>query len=318
MESARDKYTGEIIDAEQLWIMNSVNDSGYMCIGCIASVIPCSYLPENKVRAHFKIKDKHETDCDIDGDERLVKRALKQRVTTKEGFPGRFPNRLVLRDARPVTGSNGSPAVSTASNGTIKNVSDVLSEARRERRWAANTIRPICRTFINFPFDRDLSLAISGIAANTYQRIFLCLNRDKVVKYNEPHIFYAPIAWKAPASDDNQIEIQLSYGEWKDRKLVNPYRLRVNWKNWSAAKRNYISKDIEISRLESIAAKNSDSKKKGWLFFIGRQDEEDLTLFHVDDHRLICCFVVEMVYPPRPTESTAKKWPPRRLVRKNY
>ncbi|WP_234419421.1 hypothetical protein, partial [Xanthomonas fragariae] len=65
-------------------------------------------------------------------------------------------------------------------------------------------------------------------------------------------------------------------------------------------------------------AKNSDSKKMGWLFFIGRQDEEALTLFHVDDHRVICCFVVEMVYPPRPTESTAKKWPPRRLVRKNY
>ena len=37
-------------------------------------------------------------------------------------------------------------------------------------------------------------------------------------------------------------------------------------------------------------------KEKGWLFFIGKQDESDSTLFHVDDHRLVCCVVYEMIY----------------------
>ncbi|MDR3159425.1 MAG: hypothetical protein LBU11_10600 [Zoogloeaceae bacterium] len=46
-----------------------------------------------------------------------------------------------------------------------------------------------------------------------------------------------------------------------------------------------------------MAAKKRGDKEKGWLFFVGRQDADTLALFHVNDHRLICCLVAEMVYP---------------------
>ena len=54
---------------------------------------------------------------------------------------------------------------------------------------------------------------------------------------------------------DDQIEIQLSYGEWIEQKLTRSYRVRMGWKDWSAATRNYVSREIETARLEYMAAK---------------------------------------------------------------
>lgn len=302
MESARDKHTGEIVDAEQLWIINPVDPLGYECRGCGAQATPCSYRPENKIRPHFRAKDGHNSGCDVEGELELVKRSSKQRISTREGFPGSFPNRLVLRDTRPVAGSNGTPTAATSAGGR-RTGSDSSGKARHDRRWAAQTIRPICRTFLNYPYDRDLPLTVPGIAADTYQRVFRSLKRDQIIQYPELRLFYAPISWKVPIADNDQIEIQLSYGEWKERTLIRPYRVRIDWKAWSAAKRNYVSRDIEAARLEYMTAKKRGDKKKGWLFFIGRPDENDTTLFHVDDHRLVCCVVAEMIYPPPPTKS---------------
>lgn len=305
MESARDKRTGEIIDAEQLWIINPVDPLGYECRGCSAQVTPCSYRPENKVRPYFRATVGHEVDCDIEGEVELVKRARKQRVSTRDGFPGSFPNRLMLRDTRPVTGANGTPIAATSTGGRRAD-SDSSGEARRSRHWTAQTIRPICRIFLNYPYDRDLPLAVPGIAADTYQRAFRSLKSDQIVQYPEPHLFYAPISWKAPVVNDNQLEIQLSYGEWNERKLTRPYRVRMDWCGWSTAKRNYVSREIEIARLEYMTAKKGGGKEKGWLFFVGKQDESDLTLFHVDDHRLVCSVVAEMIYPQRSTYRSAE------------
>ncbi|WP_199913043.1 hypothetical protein, partial [Xanthomonas fragariae] len=212
-QSARDKRTGQIVDAEQLWMINPVDKLGYECRGCSAQVTPCSYWPENKVRPYFRAYDGHEIGCDVKGEGELVQRAQRQRVTTMEGFSGRFPNRLVLRDTHPVADSDGSLTVPTGSE-RRRNGANGSSQTLRDRQWAAQTIRPICRTFINYPFDRDLPLAVPGVAVDTYQRVFRSLKRDQVIQYSEQRLFYAPISWKAPIEDDNQIEIQLSYGEW--------------------------------------------------------------------------------------------------------
>jgi hypothetical protein len=193
-----------------------------------------------------------------------------------------------------------SPPTASAVGGGRRTGSNGSSETRRDRHWAAQTIRPICRTFLNYPFDRDLPLAVPGIAADTYQRVFRSLQSDQIVQYPEPRLFYAPISWKAPIADDVQLEIQLSYGEWKERKLIRPYRVRLGWQDWSPAKRNYVSREIETAKSEYMAAKKRGDKEKGLLFFIGRQDASDPTLFHVDDHRLVCCVIAEMIYPPWP------------------
>jgi hypothetical protein len=317
MESARDKHTGEIVDAEQLWVIDLVDPQGYECRGCSAQATPCSYRPENKVRPYFSAKEGHKVGCDVEGEVELIKRARKQRVSTREGFPGSFPNRLVLRDTRPVAGQNGAP-ISPTGGGGRRTGSDGSSETRRDSHWAAQTIRPICRTFINYPYDRDLPLAVPGVAADTYQHVFRSLKSDQIIQYPEPRLFCAPISWKAPITGDDHLEIQLSYGEWKERKLTRPYRVKVDWQNWSVAKRNYVSREIETARLEYMAAKKRGDKEKGWLFFIGRQDESDPTLFHVDDHRLVCCVVAEMIYPQRPANRPGERQAPDRANRPNH
>ncbi len=296
MESARDKYSGEIVDAEQLWVIDPVDPLGYECRGCGAQATPCSHRPENKVRPYFSAKDGHKVGCDVEGEVELVKRARKQRISTRDGFSGSFPNRLVLRNTRTEAGANEAPA-SVTGTGDRRTVADDVCDERRNRHWAAQTIRPICRTFINYPYDRDLRLTVPGISADTYLWVFQRIKSDEIVLHPDLRIFYAPISWKKPSANNDNLEILLSAGEWQEKLLARPYRVKVDWQKWGAAKRNYVSREIEIARQEYIAAKGRKSNEKGWLFFIGRQDESDHALFHVEDHRLICCLVAEMIYP---------------------
>lgn len=159
MQLARDKHLGEIVDAEQLWIIAPVDPLGYECRGSSALATPCSYRSENKVRNYFSAKDGYKAgyDVGVEGEVELMKRAREQRVSTREGFPGSYPNRLVLRDPHPVAGSNGTLTAATSAGGR-RTGSNGSGEARRDRHWAAQTIRLICCNFLNYPCDREASV----------------------------------------------------------------------------------------------------------------------------------------------------------------
>lgn len=295
MESARDKQTGKIIDAEQLWELDYVDPHGYLCRGCEALVSPCSYLPENKVRPYFSAKAGHKPGCDVDGESKLVARAQKQRITTLEGFPGSFPYRLELRETRDVVQTAGTDV--NHSSKTQKNKRNGTDGGKRNRSWVAQTIRPLCRTFLNYPYDRDLPLNIPNVTGRTYQSIFWRLSGQIIQQYTDLRIFYAPIQWSKPVQTEEWLEIRLSYGEWKDKKLIQPYIVRIDWKNWSQAKRHSVLREIETARNECIKEQKNNRRKKGWLFFIGCQDHDNPAIFHLSDHRLVCCIVGEMIYP---------------------
>lgn len=143
-----------------------------------------------------------------------------------------------------------------------------------------------------------------GVSGYTYQYIFKRLEKDKIIAYPKMKIFYAAIYWKESllSLEKEFGEIVLSAGEWsKEKNKFNPpYKVHIHWENWSKAKREFVCKDIEEGRLEAMAAyKEGKKEEKGWLFFIGSQNSQDPTIFHVDDHRLICCHVGEMIYPPK-------------------
>ena len=105
MDSARDKYSREIIDAEQLWDMEVVDKEGYECPGCGIQVFPASFKKHiNKRRPYFTPMDnKHVQPCGVDGLEKLVRKAKHERMGSPDGFPVPFPNKLILTDTRPVT-----------------------------------------------------------------------------------------------------------------------------------------------------------------------------------------------------------------------
>lgn len=295
MDSARDVYTGKITEAEQLWLLSPINANGYICRGCDAIVTPCSYQPQNKRRPYFSAKQGHKLDCDVDGEIELVRRGRKERITTQDGFPGNFPRKLVLHDKRPVVAATCMESSSHTAEPQATQYNAINVENNDHCR-TASTIRPICRVFINFPFDRDLPLTVPGISSNTYQYVFWSLKRNQIILYPKLKIFYAPISWKALVIENDHLDIQLNAGEWGEKGFSCSYKVKINWKNWGTAKRNYVSKEMEIARLEAIEADKRGTNEKGWLFFIGKQDSIDSSIFHVDDHRLICCLVAEILY----------------------
>lgn len=296
MDSAYEINTGKIIDAEELRLIDCVDPKGYTCRGCGILVSPCSYQQKNKVRPYFSAKDGHRNGCDIDGEAELIKRAKKIRVTTCKGFPGTFPNKLEIKSTRTVEAISSNIRTSLVAN-KYQNIADNnVDSIAKTRTWIARTIRPICRTFINFPYDRDLPLTISGISGTIYKYVFKRI-KNQIIHYPNARIFYAPISWIKPITNDKQLEIKLNVGEWKNGQLIRPYRLRINWDDWSTAKRKYISCDLEFTRNEARKAKETNPKEIGWLFFIGKQDDVDLALFHVNEHRLICSLVAEIIYP---------------------
>ena len=57
MDSAQDKITGEIVEAEQLWLIPEVDKDRYVCRGCGIKLTPAAYRPENVVRPYFTARD---------------------------------------------------------------------------------------------------------------------------------------------------------------------------------------------------------------------------------------------------------------------
>lgn len=300
MESARDRHTKEIVEAEDLWMLPHVDRDGYECSGCKKPVYPASYLKTNLKRPHFSLfpKTDHVEGCDVDGERKTVASGRKGSVRNElETSPGLSPSRLILKDERTSVDPTlpKSPA-QTGSKSTTRTNSDD-GTTRPAGRRPSNTIRPICRAFINFPYDRNMSLDIPGIEDKTYLTAFKKLGAANagIEQFSRSKVFYAELAWAKAQAIDDSLVIQLSAGEWNsERQLVRKYMLRICWSQWSNYKRTKVQNEMEVVREEGIKEKKSKSKKRAYAFFIGEQDEQDPTYFNVTDHRLICGLVAEL------------------------
>lgn len=298
MESAIDIKTGQIIDGEQLWYLNHVDKDGYVCRGCRVKVNPVSFDRTNKKRPHFKElpSHPHESWCDVEGEQTLIAQGKKKRLTSVDGvFPGSFPSKLALIDERELVDSSitsGNPQ----SKGGTPSRSSTGSGEKSISRWTARTIRPICKTYVNFPNDRDLELAVPGAYGRSYDEVIRRLSSSDIVINIKQHIFFAPLSWQSCQINSDRLVISLSYGFWTNKKLKQPYRVIVDMTQLSEAKSNSILKEIEISQEEAKLARasNPKTKEKSWLFFYGKQIETQPTDFLVTDHRLICCLTGEL------------------------
>ncbi|MQA21668.1 hypothetical protein [Rugamonas rivuli] len=301
MESAQNRITGEVVDAEQLWLLHVVDKDSYVCRGCGVKVLPASFRPTNLVRPYFTVGSNgvHLPECDVDGEQRLIQQARQERVSTpRVGFPAPYPSKLVLKDYREVVDA-GTPDDDTAQRGR----SDASSRPPRsastvQRKRAVSTIRQICRTFINFPYDRDLELSVPSVEADKYYAVFKKLKWDELQRYPDARIFYAAMRWGKPTDEATHMEIGLDAGQREGSKLVVGHRVRIEWSGWSDARKNSVRRELEVAREEAKRAFEAGQKqKKAFVFFLGIQDAVDPVLFRVVDHRLICCIVDEIIYP---------------------
>ncbi|WP_165567209.1 hypothetical protein [Pseudomonas aeruginosa] len=149
--------------------------------------------------------------------------------------------------------------------------------ARREGRRAANSIRPICRAFLRFPYDRHLSLEVPGVAPNTYQTAFKKLRSDGLGQFAQARVFYGELAWSQAVESSEYLTISLNAGEWKDEKLT-PYQVIVHWLEWSAVARGRLKNELEVARKEGMEAKKAKQASRSFLFFIGNQDAKTCTV----------------------------------------
>lgn len=124
MESARDKRTGEKVEAEDLWLLDDVDTSGYVCWGCEIEMYPSAWQKGSKKRPSFnKMPGKEHINCDADAESTVVKQGQKKSVRNMlDSAPGLMPAGLKLIEQRPVvdpgtTGSdnNTNPIRSTSS-----------------------------------------------------------------------------------------------------------------------------------------------------------------------------------------------------------
>jgi hypothetical protein len=176
--------------------------------------------------------------------------------------------------------------------------------AKAHHGHSVKTIRPACRAFINFPYDRDhLPLAIPNVPGDTYSKVFWYLGSKKQEHFRESkHLYYAAIRWKAePVISDAICVLTLNAGEWDEanREYKNLSRVRVDWSEWSQSRRDSLLREFEATRHEAAEKSRTDSQVKGWLFFVGTQDSEDPGIFDVDDYRLICSLEARMSWPTR-------------------
>lgn len=301
MDIARNIHTLELVEAEELWNLETVDRDDYICRGCKTKVFPASYNKElNKKRPYFTLaKNTHEDGCDVDGEEKTIKRAKKDKVGTPEGFPVPFPSKLIVSDERPVASTDSiAPTGSRASSSSDGSNIDIA--AKRHHGHSVKTIRSICRTFINYPNDRPtLPLSIPGVPGSNYLTVFKYLRGKPEAFKESKRLYYAPVRWAvSPVIGQEYCELTLNAGEWDEATKVfkGNYKARIHWGTWSKARRNSLIREYEATR-EEAREQAQDKNRKGWLFFVGTQDKTNPYVLHVTDYRLICSLSAQIEWP---------------------
>ena len=195
MESARDKCTGEKVEAEDLWLLDDVDTSGYVCWGCGIEMYPSAWQKSSKKRPSFnKMPGKEHINCDADAESTVVKQGQKKSVRhLLDSAPGLMPAGLKLFEKRPAVDPDaaGGENNSSSTRSESSTSSEGIAPTRQSRR-PVNAIRQICRAFIRFPYDRGMSLNIPGIDADTYMTVFKKL-KDPIQSYPDPRVFYSQL-----------------------------------------------------------------------------------------------------------------------------
>ena len=333
MESARLKINKNVFVYEDelplLFKIGKLDKDSFVCSGCLSKAIPCSFKPDNLRRPHFKVES-HEENCDIFKYKQLLKVAKKQKITTASGFPLSYPSKLYLQDIdKRIVEKNNKEGITT---GVPKNITSYQNDGikttlNEKHHRTSSTIRPIVKHFIEFPYDRSLSLQVPMLDSNlnTYNKVFKKINKykidDKVFfeNYQNLKLYYVQLS-----VSDNNIELK---GNTLSLKLLidfnDNYTLDINVENWSERKKSEVinelldlteeKKELYSNAIKKIMKKENKSykditdedrkkikiKENLFIFFVGFFDEDNKHSFKLykDDYRLYYARLANIFYP---------------------
>ncbi|MDD2830354.1 MAG: hypothetical protein PHW18_12335 [Sulfuricurvum sp.] len=340
MDIARLKSNhSHIIDSDNLPFLNEMHEldkDAFICIGCQAKALPCSYKPINKKRAYFMIND-HENGCDAYKYEQLLEKVHTKSITTESGFPYPYPTKLYLQDILNKTNDKKEKNIESRSIKYISNYANNTDKIKNTsfHHHTAGTIRPIVKHFISFPYDRNnmLSLPMLDSSLSTYNQIFKKISQYKFdllqwkKSYTDIKLYYARLSLEKDSIKTNNglITLKLLFSDY------SPVSLIIDTTNWSNKKRNEIldelssiskqKKDLYIKTLnakisqyllqsggikEDIPARemkklqeSSKSIEEIYIFFVGSLDTNNSRKFILfnDDFRLYYASLCNIVYP---------------------
>ena len=298
MNIARDKSTGEEIEAEELKNIHYVDSENYECIDnhCKIQLFPCSYKKHNKTRPYFKTSKtaEHAELCSFSQYTILLKKARGGDISKNGLIPYPYPSKLVIASKSTFKVDNDlldNSLNSRHQHRSVQRSSEATNHITGNRTVTA--IGQIIDFYLNCPFNRDVSLDLLG-KQTKYQYAFKRIKGKSEGQYKGRKIYYGIMHLYIEAIETkNAIQIQLlecedwvNTGEAKSQK--NPYKISIELDNLSVHKKARIINEIDFVKEEQIGMKQKN-KKYAFIFFLGDPpDTENPYTFKVYENYVVC------------------------------
>ncbi|WP_299104345.1 hypothetical protein [uncultured Tenacibaculum sp.] len=307
MNQARDKVTGEIIDAESLKHLYEDGLSEYECIDekCKIKLLPCSYKPTNKNRPYFKTYkgDNHKKTCQFSLYLKLLEKARKRALTNYEledmPFPTKF-QRLKQIDTTNITSKTDDLGQEQSRKSAVRRkASGEFVEVLNKSKVVAS-ISPIVDFYLKCPYNRNTELEIeneSMLYRYWFKRIEKPISKGN---YKGKRIFFGRLhaGENKITETEDFMDITLYECEgWKSgsrqklpKQQINPFIVRINKTIISKNKLSRIKNEIGyVIEEKKNAFKNDEAnKKKAFIFFLGEAPKaEDPYVFNVLEGALV-------------------------------
>lgn len=299
MNIAKNKTTGEEIEAEELKILAYVDSENYECVDdqCRIQLFPCSYKKHNKMRPYFKTAKgvEHAQLCSFNQYTILLKKARNGDISKNGIIPYPYPSKLVVPSKSTFKVDRDLPGNSMIPDRHQTRKANQPSESTNLIRGnrTVTAIGQIIDFYLNCPFNRNARLDLLDKQME-YQFAFKRIKGKNVGQYTGRKIYYGIMhLYLKTTETQNDIQVQLlecqewvKGGEVKSQK--NPYKVSIELEDLSVQKKAIILNEIAFVKEEQISAKKKNDKY-AFIFFLGDPpDIEHPYTFKVYKNYVVC------------------------------
>lgn len=292
-ELARNRRTSTIHVAAELPFSPELDTGGWECPGCRVEMIPvaASGAQQYKVAPHFRIHGIHDEDCSAVGQSSRGSGGGSTPGEIASGPPATFPKALRLSVARQEGDTeSGATAASAASIGSRQ---AGIAHLQRGSASIAGSLHRIVESYLLSPEHHAESLRIDGCEGSSYETCFRQLQKTRRPLPLPRLVWFAEIQFRHIIREGDVATLSLAPVEWIGSGKTGPcYRIRFDTRAWTPRRRSAMLAEVERQRAEQQRLHHAKAAERVNIFFFGRQDHDDLMLFHLEDPRLACFFLM--------------------------
>jgi hypothetical protein len=278
MNIARDKSTGEEIEAEDLKNLTSVDSENYECIDekCRIQLFPCSYKKHNKTRPYFKTAKgvEHAQICGFNQYTILLKKARSGNIGKNGIIPYPYPSKLVVPTKNTFKVESELPEDSMNEDSYQPRKGSQSSESTNliKGNRTVTAIGQIVDFYLNSPFNRDAPLQLLNLQTE-YRFAFKRIKGRNENQYNGRKIYFGRVnlSKESVIETVSSLEVKLfEFDEWVESRANNYYSVLIEELTIHNKKR--ILSQLEIVKNEKLNS-YGESKKNAYIFFLANPPE---------------------------------------------